>query len=176
MALFAIASHALAPLVSRNSVALAPARRCAGAMAPAAARRFAGAALSTLPTIADDDDDEEAALAREEGPVFLGDWDTPAEASRRLLLWGSVFVVPVLGFASVQNSERAEIAERAEIVEALQKDIDRRNRPADEADDVESKAPAEPASDWTGSAEEWKQVIDEYRRPVDLGQIFSRKR
>ena len=113
---------------------------------------------------------------REEGPVFLGDWDTPAEASRRLLLWGSVFVVPVLGFASVQNSERAEIAERAEIVEALQKDIDRRNRPADEADDVESKAPAEPASDWTGSAEEWKQVIDEYRRPVDLGQIFNRKR
>ncbi len=176
MALFAIASHALAPLVSRNSVALEPARRCAGAVAPAAARRFAGAALSTLPTIADDDDDEEAALAREEGPVFLGDWDTPAEASRRLLLWGSVFVVPVLGFASVQNSERAEIAERAEIVEALQKDIDRRNRPADEADDVESKAPAEPASDWTGSAEEWKQVIDEYRRPVDLGQFFNRKR
>ena len=140
------------------------------------ARRCAAAALSTLPTIADDDDDEEAALAREEEPVFLGDWDSPAEASRRLLLWGSVFVVPVLGFASVQNSERAEIAERAEIVEALQKDIDRRNRPADEADDVESKAPAEPASDWTGSAEEWKQVIDEYRRPVDLGQFFNRKR
>ena len=166
MALFATASLTLAPLVSRNSLTPAPARRCAGA------------ALSTLPTIADDDDDEEAALAREEGPVFLGDWyeDTPAEASRRLLLWGSVFVVPVLGFASVQNSERGEIAERAEIVEALQKDIDRRNRPADEADDVESKAPAEPASDWTGSAEEWKQVIDEYRRPVDLGQIFNRKR
>ena len=61
-------------------------------------------------------------------------------------------------------------------VKALQKDIDRRNRPADEPDDVESKAPAEPASDWTGSAEEWKQVIDEYRRPVDLGQIFNRKR
>ena len=176
MAVCAIASLALASLVSRNYVAPAPVRRCTGAVAPVFARRCAGAALSTLPTIADDDDDEEAALAREEGPVFLGDWDTPAEASRRLLLWGSVFVVPVLGFASVQNSERAEIAERAEIVEALQKDIDRRNRPADEADDVESKAPAEPASDWTGSAEEWKQVIDEYRRPVDLGQFFNRKR
>ena len=61
-------------------------------------------------------------------------------------------------------------------VEALQKDIDRRNRPADEADVDDAKAPAEPASDWTGSAEEWKQVIDEYRRPVDLGQIFNRKR
>jgi hypothetical protein len=140
------------------------------------ARRCAAAALSTLPTIADDDDDEEAALAREEEPVFLGDWDSPAEASRRLLLWLGVFVTPVLAFASVQSNERAEVAERALIVEALQKDIDRRNRPADEADDVESKAPAEPASDWTGSAEEWKQVIDEYRRPVDLGQLFNRKR
>ena len=66
--------------------------------------------------------------------------------------------------------------ERALIVEALQKDIDRRNRPADEADDADAKAPAEPASDWTGSAEEWKQVIEEYRRPVDLGQFFNRKR
>ena len=97
MALFATASLTLAPLVSRNSLTPAPARRCAGA------------ALSTLPTIADDDDDEEAALAREEGPVFLGDWDTPAEASRRLLLWGSVFVVPVLGFASVQNSSAPKL-------------------------------------------------------------------
>lgn len=168
MALLATASLTLAPLVTRHSV---------HSVAPVP-RRCAAAALSTLPTIADDDDDEEAALAREEGPVFLGDWyeDTPAEASRRLLLWGSVFVVPVLGFASVQQNERAEVNERALIVEALQKDIDRRNRPADEADDAESKAPAEPASDWTGSAEEWKQVIEEYRRPVDLGQFFNRKR
>ena len=176
MALAALSLGSLALLVSRYSLAPAPARRCASAVAPLPARRCAAVALSTLPTIADDDDDEEAALAREEGPVFLGDWDTPAEASRRLLLWSGVFVTPVLAFASVQSNERAEVAERALIVEALQKDIDRRNRPADEADDAESKAPAEPASDWTGSAEEWKQVIDEYRRPVDLGQIFNRKR
>ena len=82
---------------------------------------------------------------------------------------------PVLGFASVQNQERAEIAERALIVEALQRDIDRRNGAA-EADVDDAKPPAEAASDWTGSAEEWKQVIEEYRRPVDLGQIFNRKR
>ena len=144
--------------------------------APAAvsARRCTGATLSTLPTIADDDDDEEAALAREEEPVFLGYVDTPAEASRRLLLWLGLFVTPVLAFASVQNQERAEIAERALIVEALQRDIDRRNGAAEA--DVDSEPPAEAASDWTGSAEEWKQVIEEYRRPVDLGQIFNRKR
>ena len=103
---FALASVSLAALLVSHGCA--PIAVYGSVPSAVSARRCAGAALSTLPTIADDDDDEEAALAREEGPVFLGDWDTPAEASRRLLLWGSVFVVPVLGLAIAEVRDVGE--------------------------------------------------------------------
>ena len=75
--------------------------------------------------------------------------------------------------SAIEAMATGDMARLGELIAAYAQHVDRTTATSDASD---AKAPAEPASDWTGSAEEWKQVIDEYRRPVDLGQIFNRKR